>query len=169
MELSDCLYYAGNLADTPAGRKKYLQYLTWLSTSEREQKEQVFARMCQGWALASRQFKKTLMAGDTPSGQEQPGHETQEARELYWEGLLDQMLSYHGKSQQEIVTDRKSAEWKVMIAYYLKRHTAVTNGWLSQQLNMGVLNGVSRYVALFEKEKGPKKRAYKQMIAGIKP
>ena len=169
MDLTDCLYYAGKLADTPTGRKKYLQYLTWLSTSKRDQKEQLFARMCRGWALASRQFKKTLMAGDTPSGQERPGHETQEARELYWEGLLDQMLSYHGKSQPEIDAESKSADWKVMIAYYLKHHTAVTNGWLSQHLNMGVLHGVSRYVAMFERANGPKKRAYKQMIAKIKP
>jgi hypothetical protein len=107
------------------------------------------------------------MTGEPPSGQEQPGHETQEARELYWEGLLDQMLSYHGKSQQEIGSESKSADWKVMIACYLKRHTAVTNGWLSQHLNMGVLHGVSRYVALFEREKGSKKKSYKQMIARI--
>ena len=54
-----------------------------------------------------------------------------------------------------------------MIAYYLKHHTAVTNGWLSQHLNMGVLHGVSRYVAMFERANGPKKRAYKRMIAKI--
>ena len=169
MELSRCLYYAGHLADTSAGRKKYLQYLAWLSTSDQAQKEQRFSSICRGWALASREFKKTLMAEDTTSGQERPGCETQEAREVYWEGLLDQMLSFHGKSKREIDADGKSADWKVMIAHYLKRHMAVTNGWLSQHLNMGVLHGVSRYVALFEQANGHKKRPYKQMIARIQP
>ena len=169
MAFSDCLYYAGDLSDTPAGRKKYLQYLAWLSTSQKAQKEQQFSRMCRCWALASREFKKTLVSEDSTTGQERPGHETQEARELYWEGLLDRMLSYHGKSQREISTESKSAAWKVMIAYYMKRHTAVTNGWLSQHLNMGVLHGVSRYVTQFEKAGKHKRRAYKAMIAGIKP
>jgi hypothetical protein len=56
-----------------------------------------------------------------------------------------------------------------MMAHYLKQHTAVTNGWLSRHLNMGVINGVSRYVAAFEHAKGAKQRAYKKMIARIKP
>jgi len=93
----------------------------------------------------------------------------QDARELYWERLLDQMLAYHEKSQRDIERDKKSAAWKIMIAHYLKRHTAVTNGWLSQHLNMGVLNGVSRYVAAFEGTNKHQQWAYKRMSAGIKP
>jgi len=56
-----------------------------------------------------------------------------------------------------------------MIAHYLKQYTAVTNGWLSRHLNMGIINGVSRYVAAFEHANGPGKRDYKKMIARIKP
>jgi putative transposase len=67
-----------------------------------------------------------------------------------------------------IERDKKSAAWKVMIAHYLKRHTAATNGWLSHHLNMGVLNGVSRYVAAFEGTRKHQKQAYKRMVAGIK-
>jgi len=56
-----------------------------------------------------------------------------------------------------------------MIAYHLRRYTAVTNGWLSHHPNMGVINGVSRYVAALERAKKHKHRAYKRMIARIKP
>ncbi|MFC1652472.1 hypothetical protein ACFL3F_02020 [Planctomycetota bacterium] len=77
------------------------------------------------------------------------------------------ILSFHGKTQRDINGDPKSADWKVMIAHFLKRHTAVTNAWLSRHLNMGVTAGVSRYIYIFEyKHKG---RAYKRMIARISP
>ncbi len=56
-----------------------------------------------------------------------------------------------------------------MIAHYMKRHTAVTNGWLTQRLKMGITNGVSRYIRLFEDEGKHKQRVYKRMIARITP
>ena len=140
-----------------------------LSTSDRAKKEQFFVSMCRGWALGTREFKKDLVTHDRVDGTERLGHATQEARELYWERLLEQMLSYHGKTQSDIEKEGKSVDWKVMIAFYMKRHTAVANGWLSQHLNMGVLNGVSRYVGAFEHAEGHKQPAYKRMIARIKP
>jgi len=169
MNLSSCLYYAGHLADTPSGRRKYLAYLDWLSTSNPAKKEQCFADMSRGWALGTREFKKNLVTDDRIDGVERIGHISQEARELYWERLVERMLSYHDKNQQDIDSSSKSAAWKVMIAHYMKRHTAVTNGWLSQNLNMGVLHGVSRYVAAFEQKKQHRHRDYKRMIATIKP
>lgn len=169
MNSAACLYYAGRLADTPKGRQNYVQYLSWLSTSNKAKREQCFDRMCRGWALGTREFKKDLMTEERADGIERLGLDSQEARELYWERLLDQLLSYQKKTQGDINRDKKSAEWKVMIACFLKQNTAVTNQWLSHHLNMGVLNGVSRYVAAFEQAKKHKKRQYKQMIAGIKP
>jgi putative transposase len=168
MNLSTCLYYAGGLADTPNGRRNYLKYLAWLSESDSARKEQGFESMCRGWALGTREFKKDLMTQTRAEGAERPGHTSQEARELYWEGLLDQMLAYLKKTQKDIDRDKKSGAWKVMIAHYLKRHTAVTNGWLSDRLNMGVLNGVSRYVTAFEGARKHRQRTYKRMIARIK-
>jgi len=169
LDLSTCLYYAGNLVDRPAGRQKYLDYLSWLSESDTEKKAHASEKMCRGWALGSRAFKKELMTEERARGIERLGHVSQEARELYWEGLLDQMLVTLSKTQVDIDQDSKSSTWKVMMAHYLKQHTAVTNGWLSRHLNMGVINGVSRYVAAFEHAKGAKKRGYKKMIARIKP
>jgi len=169
MDLFPCLHYAGGLADTPAGRESYLQYLVWLSTSNITKKEQSFAQMCRGWALGTREFKKDLITEDCAKGAERLGHVSQEARELYWERLLEHMLSFHRKSKSDIDRERKSAEWKVMIAHYLKRHTAVTNLWLSRHLNMGVTTGVSRYTSMFETKGKHKEGSYKSMIARIIP
>jgi len=58
-------------------------------------------------------------------------HEFHEAGELYWDNLLHTLLQAANKSRDDIASDPKAAPWKVMIAYYLRTHTAVTNGWIS--------------------------------------
>ena len=63
------------------------EYLSLLSTSERQQKEQLFHKMCRGWALGTREFKKGLVTEECVVGAERLGHESREARELYWESL----------------------------------------------------------------------------------
>ena len=45
-----CLQHAGGLADTPAGRQKYAEYLAWLAENAPEQKRLRFDRMSKGWA-----------------------------------------------------------------------------------------------------------------------
>ena len=62
-----------------------------------------------------------------------------------------------------MVADKKSAAWKVMITYYMKKHTLVSNSWLSEHLYMGRSQGVSQYVGAFEKAKGFKFRPCKQV------
>lgn len=42
------LAHAGGSGDTPAGRRKYLEYLAWLSEDESARKEQRFAEMSKG-------------------------------------------------------------------------------------------------------------------------
>ncbi|MGK0456127.1 MAG: hypothetical protein ACJAT5_000061 [Lentimonas sp.] len=45
MDCSGCLDAAGSLADSPAVRKQYREYLGWLSADSGAQKEQLFDRM----------------------------------------------------------------------------------------------------------------------------
>ena len=98
---------------------------------------------------------------------ESVGKETEEARFLYWEQLLGRLLSSVGKTEADTLNDRKSAPWKVMIAYNMKKSTLVTNSWLSAHLRMGRPQGVSRHVCAFEKSKGFKTREYKRVTAKI--
>jgi hypothetical protein len=51
---------AGGLSDTTVGRKKYREYLAWLAADSGAQKELLFDRMCRGWAIGSKDFKKDL-------------------------------------------------------------------------------------------------------------
>lgn len=167
LNVATCLYTAGHLADTPAGRKRYLAYLDWLLESDERMKSQKADAMSRGWALGTKPFKKDLLENDRVRWVESVGRESAEARQLVWEGLLDKMLAYHAKSGPDAEGEKKSALWKVMIAHVMKTHTDVTNGWLSEHLHMGTPRGVSRYVAAFERAGRHRRRDYKRMIAQI--
>ena len=52
----------GGLADTSAGRRKYREYLAWLPADASAQKELLFDRVCRGWAIGSKDFKKDLLS-----------------------------------------------------------------------------------------------------------
>ena len=61
LDCSGALETAGGLADTPKGRLQYMNYLKWLSTDDAAQKEMAFEKMCRGWALGTKEFKKALL------------------------------------------------------------------------------------------------------------
>ena len=169
LNISSCLYYAGDLADTSRGRGKYLEYLAWLSEENQRRKDLAFEKMSQGWALGTKEFKKELLSehAHLHSSNQWTGTENLEARELLWENILECFLKVLGKNSRDILLSRKSSLWKVKIAYYMKKHTGASNGWLSEKLNMGVAHAVSRYTAMFEKNNGHKKKEYKKLIARI--
>lgn len=55
------LEFAGGLSDTPAGRRKYRDYLGWLSESDEEAKRLGFEDMTKGWAKGTIDFKRSVM------------------------------------------------------------------------------------------------------------
>lgn len=165
LDLNKCLGYAGNLADTPEGRAKYMSYLDWISENNLVRKKMKFDRMCYGWALGTKEFKKELINEyyDEIKDKWVIGDEYSEVKSLYWERILKNCLKQMGKSADDIQTDKKSALWKVMIGYYLKNSHAASNRWLGENLNMGAPPVVSKNISLFEKNKGFKTKAYKRL------
>jgi hypothetical protein len=74
-----------------------------------------------------------------------------------------------GKEGDRSSEDRKSADWKIAIAGYMKTRLLCRNGWLADRLAMGTEFAVSRYVS--EMQKGQRKEAEKQfeeLIAKVK-
>jgi REP element-mobilizing transposase RayT len=135
---------AGELADSPAGRRSYQDYLHWLSAQAIEQKRLGFDRMSKGWALGSKGFKTDLLADEkTRLATESLGDgETREARELLWAAELERLKAHFTKKTREDAT--KSADWKVAIAAKMKEQTTASNPWLAEQLAMGSPFCVSR-------------------------
>ncbi|NBB78194.1 MAG: hypothetical protein GVY36_01930 [Verrucomicrobia bacterium] len=122
LDLSGCLGSAGGLADTSVGRKRYRDYLAWLSCDAGARKEMLFDRMCRGWAIGSKQFKKDLLseeggrlkaeggAGSVVAGEHYDGRDLREANTLKWELLLERGLSELAKDRTEIREELKSAQ-----------------------------------------------------------
>ena len=163
LDCSGALETAGGLADTPKGRLQYMNYLKWLSTDDAAQKEMAFEKMCRGWALGTKEFKKALLEeveNDEESEDESEtvprydGENLREANELRWEMLLEKGLAAMGQDAKSISNDRKSAAWKVTLAALLKQKTSATNVWITQKLNMGTADAVSRYVSEFKAKGG---------------
>ena len=175
MKFASALASAGGLKDTPSGRQSYEDYLAWLSTDEVAQKEQAFGKMTRGWALGSAKFKQGILkgvgegdeAGASKVRSHFEGKDLREVNELRWRESLRQALCIAGKTSEDINQAPKSAEWKVMIACGLKRHTSAPNPWIARELNMGVPHGVSRYVGKFRAADGEATEAYQRMIARI--
>ena len=181
MDLSGCLEAAGGLSDTTVGRKKYREYLAWLAADSGAQKELLFDRMCRGWAIGSKDFKKGLLSAEAErlkgeaedgelldlSKEHYDGKDLREANELKWELYLERGLAQLGKDATAIREDLKSAEWKVMLAAVMKRYTSATNVWITESLNMGISQAVSQNVGKFYEAGGDGAEAYQGLIIRI--
>lgn len=171
MDCTGALEAAGGLKDSPTGRKQYMAYLKWLTASDTAQKEMAFEKMCRGWALGSTDFKKALL-GEALDKNESPvrhfeGSDLKEANELMWSRLLTRGLQHLGKGKADIQTDLKSAAWKVAIATMLKKQTSAPNTWITNQLNMGVPQSVSRHSSRLLQLPKKKRAHYEDLITRI--
>jgi hypothetical protein len=146
------LSHAGSLADSAAGRKRYLAYLAWLAEDEPARKALRFERMSRGWAIGTASFRADLI-------QEQKAKLAALARgdldlaawrEQELQKRMEELLRRAGRTTKDVAKDKKSAEWKVALAAALKRESNATNRWLGEHLNMGSLHDVSRRVSAYQ-------------------
>ena len=151
------LAHAGELADKPVGRRKYLEYLAWLAEDEPARKQQRFDVMSKGWIIGTGDFAKTMVR----ENQELVGHgrrlaaELRETREALWQEELARLLAKLGRTSEDFAREQRSARWKAALAATLKARTTVTNRWLGENLNMGGLHEVSRQVGMWLRQPEP--------------
>jgi REP element-mobilizing transposase RayT len=145
---STALGEAGDLSDTRHGRSCYRDYLEWLSSNDMTRKQLGFEKMCKGWAKGSKDFKQAVM-DDLKDGISQKVVES-EAKELrgpLWERRLQQGLSALEKTDLDLVSQRKSADWKVALARHLRECSLTPNRWIAERLSMGTAESVSSRVS----------------------
>ena len=166
MALEHGLYYAGNLSDTMRGRRGYVQHLLWLQSDSKAKRQVQSSKLCRGWALGSRQFKEELVDQFLPVGQagHLEGKDLAEANEIRWNRILAKCLAVMEKDSGDIHAAKKSVYWKALIALFMKDNTSVSNAWLTNHLNMGIPQGVSRSTRKLADSKGRKNMKYLEMI-----
>lgn len=148
VDYGTCLEAAGGLADKPKGRELYREYLNQLNSNDSEQKNLGFDQMCRGWAKGTKDFKKAIL-GDTKVGIDQKVVESEawEIREPRWERGLSKILKALGRSEEDLVTSRKGAEWKVATARLLRERYLAPHRWLAERLRMGGAGSVQSLVS----------------------
>jgi len=141
--------------DTPAGRRAYRQFL-------RQQVREIAMSgpnglaaagengLQRGWYLGPAEFKDRLEAlvdgrmkkkrRASYSGEEAGRHDERQA-----ERLLQAGLRTLGVDQSTVCAARKKSDEKCLLAWLIRRHTAVSNEWICRQLNMGRPDCLSRY------------------------
>ena len=90
-----------------------------------------------------------------------------EANGLQWENQLEKMLSILYKNHRAILSDKKSAQWKVWVVDVLKRHTAAPKCVDRSQAEYGTPQSVSMLTSRFNQHKEKRDAAYQEFIQNI--
>jgi putative transposase len=149
------LIEAGGLADTPAGRRSYRDYLVWLSEEEGERKKLGFEQMTRGWAKGSKGFRKAVLE-DLGDGTRRVVVEAEaaEVRELDWERALARGLALLSQEERALCLSAKGVPWKVALARYLRERHLVPYRWIAENLKMGAVSYVQSLVSHHRKQQG---------------
>jgi len=148
------LGHAGELTDTTAGRKKYLEYLEWLAEDEPARQQQRFELMSKGWVIGTGEFTKAMVRENRELvGQGRKiAAELHAAREAVWQENLVDLLRKLRKKESELKLAGKSEDWKLAVAAVLKTRTTATNRWLATTMHLGNLYEVSRKVSAWSRQ-----------------
>jgi hypothetical protein len=151
------LAHAGNLPDTPDGRRKYLEYLRWLAGDNEAQKKLRFDLMERGWAMGSPEFLQDLVTRNSHAVDRslEGEDDTRIALHAAWTKQVQVFLGSMGKNVDDAAKARKSEPWKLAIAAAMKTTSTATNRWLAAYLRMGTLHEASRNVSAWQKKPDP--------------
>lgn len=102
--------HAGGLADTSAGRRKYLQYLKWLAGDEPARKAQQFATMSRGWIIGMKGFAKAVLCDhrELVGKGRRMAAEMKAANEALWQDELNTLLSRLKREPSDLMKEGKS-------------------------------------------------------------
>ena len=165
MRVTTALTEAGGLADSRAGRQAYGRYLAWQAAEGSAGKNQAYLSLSRGWAVGTREFKRTLIAEHNLVAASRAWETSgaQEVRETQWQRALEGSMQALKKSQADIARDRKGAPWKIAVAAHLKRTTQADDRWLNQRLVMGSPAAVAQYVSRLRRSGGPSREILQQI------
>jgi putative transposase len=155
MTLDRVLAQAGGLADTPAGRASYGDYLAWQAEEGPFGKSKAYVSLSKGWALGSAGFK-TALVQDHQVAALSRAWENQGAREIReqgWERLCRQAMLALRRTEAELLVETGCAPWKIALATLLKERTQASNRWLGSRLHIGCGKYVGRLVSEYQQTK----------------
>jgi hypothetical protein len=144
----DVLASLCGFSDSSGGMRRYREHLFLCEEADPGKREVLHKRYCRGWFTGSVKAKKEL-AKDLVKESPLMDWELADMRELNeakWETLVAEAMKQSGKSEDDVSSDQKAADWKVAIAKRLRRDTTAGNPWIAKRLQMGSPNYVSNLI-----------------------
>ena len=122
-----------------------------------------------GWHLGSKEFRNRLLlqngsSPDRANTQSHFGRLPENHGDAGAVALIQDCLEALGISEEDLEQLKKSDPRKQAIAWWVRKHTSVTNRWLSKQLHMGHPTSVTQAVRLFEKPDSPSLKALRKTL-----
>ena len=151
------------MADTPAGRRKYAEYMGQrveeVRYSDKPWKaDESWQKIRRGWYLGSDGFRREMLdrlgealvkgKRESFSGEEVRTHD--EARA---EALIAAGMKALGLSNADLGATIKNSPEKYALAWLVRRNTCVGNGWIKARLRMGKATNFSELLKKLETAK----------------
>jgi len=142
---ADWLWEAGRLKLTPAGMRRYHEYLRYREEADPARREELYRRLCRGWYIGTREGKRSLLLDRLARrSSKSAGNSWRPYGEDAAEALLAKGLACLRKKEADLRQERKGADWKVILACWIRAQTGVKNRWLAEHVHLGAASGVSR-------------------------
>lgn len=158
---------AGALADTPAGRRSYGDFLSWQATEGPAGKNAAYATLSRGWAPGTAEFKAQLIDRHGMSDECRAWGTigAREVREHRWRQDVTRALAALGKTVADARRDKKSAHWKLAIAAWMKTYSQARTEWLADTLFLGAPAALSRNLTLYRRQLQQNDPARQQLLS----
>ncbi|MEO6567512.1 MAG: transposase [Opitutaceae bacterium] len=175
LEPRTILVESGDLADTAAGWRRYLNYLDVVAEEEVKLREAKFGRLSRGWVIGSEEFKSDLKKELAAQGANldrllalgTDGTALRELREQGWEDQLKALSRKLGVKLNKL-PPKKSAPEKVQLAAAMKLTSSASNAWIAEKLQMGKPATVSQFVRRFRLSGGTEQRRFRAILSKVK-
>lgn len=164
LDAGDWLATAGDLKPTSAGMSCYHKSLKYTIESDPKKRSDLFKELCRGWYIGTREGRRALLrdietrlSANDRSGS-LCGFGEERADILLQEGLIRL-----GKDEGELVSDRKLAHWKVVLASWIKLQCGAGNRWFGENLHMGNIYSISKAVAAETKTASKRSKEWRKL------
>jgi REP element-mobilizing transposase RayT len=140
-----------------------------LSGNPREIDEQ-WSHIRRGWCFGTDEFKAEMLERmdlssgqrDSFSGDEVGAHDEMDAERL----IVDGMKAL-GLKESQMTELRKGAEEKALLAWLVRKNSAVSNAWIADRLKMGRADCLSRYPKIIELSQDKRIQQFKAELLKI--
>jgi hypothetical protein len=88
-----------------------------------------------------------------------------EVRQIQWSTALGKAMTALQRAPADVVNSRKSAEWKLAVAAWMKAHTQASNRWLTENVHLGTPAALSRNLTHYRRHRQAQDPAWERLAS----